>query len=205
MAAEGSVSRGFGSTAAGDYQQVQSLPQLWAIAAQKFALIPAVHDPHSNPVVKLTYAELYQQIRQFAAGLQALGIPASDASGDRSGVPPRIALISDNCPRWLVADQGVMLAGAVNVVRSSQAEAEELRFILNDSGAIALIVENLATFNRLRSSLSDLPLQFVILLSDEAFPEAPLKLLKFSEVLALGATTPLQPVTQTRNTLATLM
>lgn len=200
-AAEGSASQGHLLTAPPDYRKVQSLPELWAIAAQRFGSITAVHDPHSQPVIELSYAELYQQIRQFAAGLQALGLPVADASG----VLPRIALISDNCPRWLVADQGAMLAGAVDVVRSSQAEAEELRFILNDSGAIALIVENLATFKRLRPSLTDLPLQFIILLTDEDIPEASFQILKFSEVLALGETATLQPVTQTRNTLATLM
>jgi long-chain acyl-CoA synthetase len=204
VAVEGSASMGQGSAAQTDYHQVQSLPQLWAIAAQKFASITAVHDPHSTPPIKLTYGELYQQIRQFAAGLQALGIQP-EVSAPPDTVPPRIALISDNCPRWLVADQGIMLAGAVDVVRSSQAEAEELRFILNDSGAIALIVEDLATFNKLRPILTDLPLQFILFLTDEAPPEAPFKILKFSEVLALAETTTLQPAQQTRKTLATLM
>jgi long-chain acyl-CoA synthetase len=202
VAAEGSASKSQVSTAQTDYHQVQSLPQLWAIAAQKFAPITAVHDPHSTPPLKLTYGELHQQMRQFAAGLQTLGIQPDDSAP----VPPRVALVSDNCPRWLVADQGIMLAGAVDVVRSSQAEAEELRFILNDSGAIALIVENLATFKKLRPILTDLPLQFIALLTDEATDEAAaFKILKFSEILALGATAPLQPVTQTRSTLATLM
>jgi long-chain acyl-CoA synthetase len=200
VAIEGSASMGQGS-AATNYYQVQSLPQLWAIAAQKFAPITAVHDPHATPPIKLTYGELYQQIRQFAAGLQSLGIQPDGSAA----VPPRVALISDNCPRWLVADQGIMLAGAVDVVRSSQAEAEELRFILNDSGAIALIVENLATFKKLRPILTDLPLQFIIFLTDETPPEAPFRILKFSEFLALSETTTLQPAHQTRKTLATLM
>jgi long-chain acyl-CoA synthetase len=201
VAAEGSASKGQVPMAQMDYHQVQSLPQLWAIAAQKFAPITAVHDPHSTPPLKLTYGELHQQMRQFAAGLQALGIlPANSAP-----VPPRVALVSDNCPRWLVADQGIMLAGAVDVVRSSQAETEELRFILNDSGAIALIVENLATFKKLCPILTDLPLQFIVLLTDEAATDDAFKILKFSEILALGETATLQPVTQTRKTLATLM
>jgi long-chain acyl-CoA synthetase len=201
VAAEGSASMGRVPTAQTDYHQVQSLPQLWAIAAQKFAPITAVHDPHSTPPIKLTYGELHQQMCKFAAGLQALGI-LPDGSAE---VPPRVALISDNCPRWLVADQGIMLAGAVDVVRSSQAESEELRFILNHSGAIALIVENLATFQKLRPILVGLPLQFVGFLTDEAATDETFKILKFSEILALGETTPLQPVTQTRKTLATLM
>jgi long-chain acyl-CoA synthetase len=201
VAAEGSASMGRVPTAQTDYHQVQSLPQLWAIAAQKFAPITAVHDPHATPPIKLTYGELHQQMRLFAAGLQALGIlPVESAE-----VPPRVALISDNCPRWLVADQGIMLAGAVDVVRSSQADLEELRFILNHSGAIALIVENLATFQKLRPILIDLPLQFIGFLTDEAATDETFKILKFSEILALGETTPLQPATQTRKTLATLM
>jgi long-chain acyl-CoA synthetase len=190
-----------------DYSQVRSLPQLWAIATQTFAQIPAVHDPHANPAVKFTYAELRQQFRDFAAGLQALGISADPAEADLTeAVPPRIGLISDNSPRWLVADQGIMRSGAVNVVRSSQADPDELLYILKDSGSIALVLEDLATFKKLRSGLADLPIQFVILLSDEAPPaDEALKVLSFSQVLALGHTAELHPVQQSLDTLATLM
>jgi long-chain acyl-CoA synthetase len=183
------------------YRQVQSLPEIWAIAAQRFASITAVHDPHSEPTIKLTYAQLYQQIRQFAAGLQSLGVLPTNEP-----VPTRVALISDNRPRWLVADQGIMLAGGVDVVRSSQAEAAELQFILQDSGAIGLIVEDLATFQKLRPQISELPIQFIILLTEETpSSEETYKMLRFSEVLELGKDAELLPVTQTRQTLATLM
>lgn len=188
------------SDASAAYQTAQSLPEVWAIAAQRFAEITAVHDPHSSPEIKLTYGELYQQMQQFAAGLQALGIQAS------AELPPRIALFSDNSPRWLVADQGIMRSGAANVVRGSQADAEELLFILRDSGAIAIVVENNALLQKLRAGLNDLPIQFVILLSEETVPtENSLKVLKFSQLLELGANHSLQPVHQTRETLATLM
>jgi long-chain acyl-CoA synthetase len=188
------------------YDSVQSIPEMWAIAAQAFAPVTAVHNPHSNPEVKFTYAALYQQFQQFAAGLQALGIQADPAAP----IPPRIALIADNSPAWLVADQGIMRAGAADVVRSAQADPAELLFILRDSGAIALIVENLATFQKLRQGLENLPLQCVIFLSEEEPPAesltaASFKILKFSQVLELGKAHELQPVSQTRNTLATLM
>ncbi|HEY9643432.1 MAG TPA: AMP-binding protein, partial [Coleofasciculaceae cyanobacterium] len=184
-----------------DYGSVQSIPEMWSIAAQAFANITAVHDPHSKPEAKFTYAALYQQFQLFAAGLQELGIQADPAEP----IPPRIGLIADNSPYWLIADQGIMRAGAANVVRSSQADPEELLFILRDSGAIALIVEDLATFRKLQRGIEDLALQFVILLSEEELPEASLKILKFSQVLELGKAYTLQPVSQTRDTLATLM
>jgi long-chain acyl-CoA synthetase len=179
-----------------DYSSVQSLPELWAIAAQRFTQTIALHDPHSKPVVKLTYTELHHKIQQFATGLQVLGVQPGD----------HMSLFADNSPRWFIADQGMMLAGVVDAVRSSQSDLAELLFILENSRSIALIVEDLATLNKLLHHLSDRPIQFVVLLSDESVPEqSPVKTLNFSQVMALGATTSLQPVQRNRDDLATLI
>jgi long-chain acyl-CoA synthetase len=101
-----------------------------------------LEDPHAKPEVVITYAQMYQQIQQFAAGLQALGVQPGE----------RVALIADNSPRWMIADQGIMASGAVDVVRSAQAEREELLFILADSGSTALVVEDIKTLKKLRES-----------------------------------------------------
>ncbi|RMF64672.1 MAG: long-chain fatty acid--CoA ligase [Cyanobacteria bacterium J069] len=180
------------------FSDLQAVPELFARCAQQPAIAQrvAVHDPHSTPEVKLTYAELYQQIMQFAAGLQALGIQEGD----------RIALFSDNRPRWLVADQGIMTAGAIDAVRGSQADPGELRFILDNSEAVALITEDAATLKKVSPNLDDLPLQTVILLTDETLEAPGLKILNFSQVLELGTDRAVQPPAQrTRDTLATLM
>ncbi|PMB00493.1 long-chain fatty acid--CoA ligase, partial [Fischerella thermalis CCMEE 5196] len=179
-----------------DYSSVESLPEIWPLAAQKFGNIVALRDPHAKPEVVLTYTELCQQIQRFAAGLQALGVQAGD----------RISLIADNSPRWLIADQGIMTAGGVDAVRSSQADKEELLFIVANSGSTALVVEDLKTLNKLRGSLNDLPIQFVIVLSNEALPEAEtLKLYTFSQLMEIGAQHSLQPVKRNLSDLATLI
>ncbi len=183
-----------------DYSAVQALPELWPLAAQKFGATVALHDPHSKPEVKVTYGELAQQIQQFAAGLQALGIPPTDAL-----IPPRIALFSENNIRWLIADQGIMAVGAMDVVRGSQADPQELHFILADSRAIALVVEDLATFQKVKAGLADRPLQFVVVLSDETVADDGLKMVSFAQVMALGQDRVLRPATHTPDTLATLM
>jgi long-chain acyl-CoA synthetase len=95
-----------------DYSSIQSVPEIWAIVKQRFPQTIALHDPHSKPEIKLTYTDLYQQIQQFAAGLQALGIEANPGEA----IPPRVALFADNSPRWLIADQGIMMAGSANAV-----------------------------------------------------------------------------------------
>ena len=185
-----------------DYSQIQSLPEIWPVVAKQFETIVALKNPHVKPEVVLTYAQLYQQIRQFAAALQTLGITSQL---DSDGIPSRVALVADNSPRWMIADQGIMTAGAANVVRSAQAEREELLFILEESGCIALVVEDLKTLARLRDRLEALPIQLVVLLSDEVPPEDTLKVLNFSQLMAVGSNYPLQPISQSRETVATLM
>lgn len=179
-----------------DYSSVQSLPEIWAIAVAKCGDTVALHDPHANPETIFTYNQLYQHIQIFAAGLQALAV----ATGDRVG------LISDNSPRWMIADQGILTAGGVNVVRSSQAEKQELLYILEHSGSTTLVVEDRKTLSKVRDGLNDLPIQLVVLLSDETPDESDsLKIMNFSQLMAVGENHALQPVTQNRDTLATLM
>lgn len=179
-----------------DYSQVRSLPEIWSIAAQRFKDTIALNAPHLKPPVQITYGQLHQFIQQFAAALQVLGMQPGD----------RICLFSENSPRWLIADQGMMTAGVVNAVRSSQADPDELHFLLENSGSTALVVEDLATFKNLYDRRSDLSLRFVGLLSDETAPEtSELKVLNFAQLMALGENQSLQPVQLQRDGLATLI
>ena len=181
-----------------DYSLVESIPGVWSIVGQQpqTADVVALHDPHSKPEVKFTYRQLYQKIQQFAAGIQALGVKTGD----------RIALFADNSPRWMIADQGLMMAGAVNVVRSAQADREELLFIFENSGSTGLVVENLATLKKLRDQLTNLPVQFIVLLTDEEPPsEDAIKTLNFPQLMGLGENLSPEPVLLDRDSLATLL
>jgi long-chain acyl-CoA synthetase len=123
-------------------------------------------------------------------------------------VGDRISLISDNSPRWFIADQGIMTAGGVDAVRSSQAEKEELLFIIANSGSTAIVVEDLKTLKKLQDRLKDLPIQFAILISDES-PSTDetltLKVLNFAQLLEIGKNHNFVPVKQNREALATLI
>jgi long-chain acyl-CoA synthetase len=179
-----------------DYSAIQSLPEVWAMTSQKFAQIVALKDPHSKPEVALTYSQTYQYILQFATALQSLGLQSGD----------RVALFADNSPRWLIADQGIIFAGGVGAVRSSQAETEELLYILTNSGSTILIIEDLKSWQKLRHRLTDLPMKSVILISDEdPGQDQPLPIRNFSSAIALGTPAAFKPVPQNRQTLATLL
>ena len=82
-----------------DYTQINSIPEIWAIVADKCGDVVALDAPHSKPTISITYRELATQVKLFATGLQSLGIQPNRA----------VALFADNSPRWLVADQGIMI------------------------------------------------------------------------------------------------
>ena len=179
-----------------DYRSLQSISEIWPLAAQRFGETVALRDPHADPETSLTYIELNQQLQRFAAGLQALGVKQGD----------RLALFADNSPRWFIADQGSITAGAVDVVRSSQAPPTELAYIIQNSGAIALLVENLKTWNALQPLVQDQPIQFVGLLSDET-PDvtSTLKVLNFAQIFQEGGDGTVPAVPHQRHRLATLL
>ncbi len=180
--------------------RANSIPEVWAIAADRFADIVAVKDPH-NYKLELTYRQLHREILRVATGLQVLGLEPGQ----------HVALIADNSPRWLMADQGIMAAGAVDVVRGSQADTQELAFILAHSDAVALVVQDLDLLKRLTGTLTDLSasgqvLRWVMLLSDETAPaDFPLPVLNFPALLAKAEGQTYRPAPRRREDLATLM
>ena len=187
-----------------DYTNVESLPEIWTLAARKFGNIVALHNPHSKPEVKITYSQLSGQIQRFAAGLQTLGINMNNS--DTLPYGERVSLIADNSPRWFIADQGIMTAGAVNAVRSAQAEREELLYIISHSGSTALVIEDLKTLNKLGESLNELPIKLVVLLSDEVPPtERNFPVVNFSQLLDIGSNNTLIATKQSSESLATLI
>ncbi|MEO0947688.1 MAG: AMP-binding protein [Cyanobacteria bacterium J06641_5] len=180
-----------------DFTTLEVLSELWDTLADRYGKTLALWDPHANPEVKLTYTELAANIRTLATGLQSFGLAAGTTVG----------LIADNSPRWLQMDQAIMLAGAANAVRSAQAEREEALYILSHSRSRALVVENLEVLGKLQPDASKLPLEFIVLLSDETPPtESKVPVYAFTQVLEAGRKGEFQPVPdRRREDLATLI
>jgi long-chain acyl-CoA synthetase len=179
-----------------DYTQIDSIPEIWSIVAAQCGSVVALNAPHNKPKVSFTYQEVATQIQLFAAGLQSLGVEPQTG----------VALFADNSPRWLIADQGIMLAGAFDAVRSSQADTQELRSILENSQAQTLVIEDIKTLKKLSDKLIELPIDLIILLSDEPTElDISIKLVNFSQVIELGTHTDFTPVALKKTDLATLL
>ncbi|MFM7787453.1 MAG: AMP-binding protein, partial [Microcystis panniformis] len=92
-------------------------------------------------------------------------------------------------------------------VRSAQADAEELAYILADSDSQTLIVENKQTLGKLLAKIPELPLKLIVLLTDEdpATGAISVQTLNFKQLMAIGAENTLKPITKGENDLATLI
>jgi long-chain acyl-CoA synthetase len=144
-----------------DWKEVDGLHHLWPELARRHGEAVALEAPHATPPIRLSYSGLATAIEGAAAAFAALGIKAGDV----------VALFAENSPRWLIVDQGLMRAGAADAVRGSAAPPEELRYILADCGAVALVVESAALFHKLNLGPQDLErLRFVLCLEGAPAP-----------------------------------
>jgi len=81
--------------------------------------------------VQVTYRETADQVTRLAAGLIASGVQLGD----------RVALFSRTRFEWMLCDFAIWTAGGVTVPIYETSSAEQVQWILTDSGAVAAFVE----------------------------------------------------------------
>jgi len=93
----------------------------------------------NEPYRDLTWSALQGMVSSFAAGLIRLGLNPGD----------RVCILSFNRLEWIVADLGIMTAGGVNVPIYHTNTAEQCAYIMDDSGAAIVVVENTEQLNKI--------------------------------------------------------
>ncbi len=112
--------------------QFGRVDQIWPWLEKHHGQVLAVDAPHVAHPEQYSFAQLSELIATTASSFFDLGVSQGDV----------VALFAENSPRWLIADQALMRIGASDAVRGASAPVEELRYILEDSGAVALVVQN---------------------------------------------------------------
>jgi long-chain acyl-CoA synthetase len=184
-----------------DPDTIRSLKQMFEDACRDYATRPAF----SNMGRTLTYAEIDEQSRRFAAWLQK---EAGLCKGDR------VALMMPNILQYPIAIIGTLRAGYTVVNVNPLYTARELEHQLNDSGASVIVIfENACA--TLAQVLARTPVKRVIVtgIGDQlGFPKGAITnfvirrvkkmvpvytlpgSLRFNKVLARGASLKLDPV-----------
>ena len=93
----------------------------------------------------LTWKETEARVRAVSAGLKALGVRSEQVC----------SILSSTRIEWLLADYGILCAGAATSTIYPNTLPEECAFILSDSGAVVAFAENDEQVAKLQSRRGD--------------------------------------------------
>ena len=110
----------------------------------------------------LSGTEVIERIKRIATGLASLGVKAGD----------RIAIISENRPEWSLTDLAILSLRAVNVPIYTTQAVEQIRYILEDSGAKMLFVSGKKLFKHAERAIQSVEqIEKLIFFDDDARPD----------------------------------
>ncbi|MCC8339885.1 AMP-dependent synthetase/ligase [Streptomyces sp. R1] len=95
----------------------------------------------------LTWGQAAERVYAIAAGLIELGVRPEQ----------RVALASSTRLEWILADLGIMCAGAATTTVYPQTNADESAYILSDSESRVLIAEDAAQLAKAQEKKAELP------------------------------------------------
>lgn len=141
-------------TAKSVYYKAETLPQLLRNAATEYPKHKAVHFMGKE----LNFRQIYKKSSKLAAYLQSIGVFKGD----------RVAVMLPNIPQTVISFYGIMLSGAIVVPVNPLYKEREVEFILNDSGAKAIITLDIL-FNRVKNVQEMTSIEHVLVTSISEF------------------------------------
>jgi long-chain acyl-CoA synthetase len=125
-----------------------TLIALFEESVRRFGKNVLLWEKRGDTYCGMTYAEAHARVRAFAAGLMSLGINRGD----------RIALIAEGRSDWVIAELGMLFAGAVNVPLSIKLqEGHDLQFRLSHAECCCVITSG-GQARKIRQLRGELPL-----------------------------------------------
>ncbi|MEV8307867.1 AMP-dependent synthetase/ligase [Streptomyces flavidovirens] len=109
--------------------------------------VPAASGQGADAWKSLSWGQAAERVYAIAAGLIDLGVQPEE----------RVALASNTRVEWILADLGVMCAGAATTTVYPSTNAEESAYILADSESRVLIAEDASQLAKARERRADLP------------------------------------------------
>ncbi|MEV6355975.1 AMP-dependent synthetase/ligase [Streptomyces hydrogenans] len=140
--------------------------------------VPAASGAGADDWKSLSWGQAAQRVYSIAAGLIDLGVQPEE----------RVALASATRVEWILADLGVMCAGAATTTVYPQTNADESAFILSDSESRVLIAEDAAQLAKAVERRAELPhLHHVVVVDPEGADTSDEWVLTLADLEARGA------------------
>jgi long-chain acyl-CoA synthetase len=106
----------------------------------------------------ISHRTLMDRVRRVRYGLTAIGIQRGD----------RVAILSENRPEWAIADYACLTSGVTDVPLYPSLPAEQLPYLIRDSGAVAIFVSTEAQAAKIAAIRADVPSLKTVIAFDES-------------------------------------
>jgi long-chain acyl-CoA synthetase len=125
-----------------------TLADLLPRAARLYGDAPAVMYKDDEEWVKLSFVEVEQRVRRLALGLVDLGVRKGD----------KVSILANTRPEWTYCDFAALSIGATVVPIYQTNSPEECQYVLENSDAKVVIVEDNEQLEKIRAVRDELPL-----------------------------------------------
>ncbi|HEX8638179.1 MAG TPA: AMP-binding protein, partial [Pyrinomonadaceae bacterium] len=135
----------------------QTLAELFLQAIEKHLRKDALNYKKNGEWHSISSEEMLARIENIALGLYSLGLRKNE----------KVAILATNSPEWTLADAGCQFAGFVDVPLYTTLAPTAIEYIIKDSGAQILFVQNKGCLERVKENLYNCPtLKKVVLFDD---------------------------------------
>jgi len=125
----------------------KTLADLLPLAAQAYGSTPAVRYKEGERWVDRSFAEVAEIVRPLALGLAELGVQKGD----------RVSILGNTRPEWTYFDFAALSIGATVVPIYQTNSPEECRYVLENSDAKVVVVEDDEQLEKIRKVREQLP------------------------------------------------
>ena len=109
-----------------------TLNHLFFRAIEKYDKPDALQVKVGGAYQPISHRTLLERVRRVSLGLQEIGVKPGD----------RVAILSENRPEWAIADYACLTGCLTDVPIYPTLPAEQMPYILNDAGVVAMFVSN---------------------------------------------------------------
>ena len=150
----------------------RSIPDLLRDQAAKLDARLAVKFRKQGNWVTLSYAQFYNRALMVARGLRKLGIRPGD----------KVAILSENRAGWIIADMGILSAGAVTVPVYPTNTPEQIEYTLNHSDARIVFISGKWQYRKLLKVKDAIPMVQLVVSFERFLGEPGLPLTTFYQL-----------------------
>jgi long-chain acyl-CoA synthetase len=155
----------------------RTINEVFKNRAQKYKTRLAAEKKLNGKWEKMTWSEYYDRARLIGIGLYALGIKKGDM----------VALLSENRLEWIVTDMGALGIGAVVVPVYTTLVAEEVKYIIENSEAKVIFVENKMQLEKILSFADEVKfLEKIVVFNKNDAKTSHSKVISLDDLIASG-------------------